>query len=216
MNLSARQFAHASLLRDVARVLNETGLDPAWLELEITESMVMRDPEHAVALLQGLKAMGIHLSIDDFGTGYSSLSYLKRFPLDSVKIDRSFIRDIPGNGDDAAITQAIIAMAHSLRLGVVAEGVETEEQLDFLRANGCDEMQGNHFSRPLPEDEFLPAAGAAVAVMGKLSATPASTPSRSRSSATARSTPPRRAAGSCSRVGSPTSVPDRRSFVTRP
>jgi diguanylate cyclase (GGDEF)-like protein/PAS domain S-box-containing protein len=155
VNLSPRQFAHESLLHDVARVLNETGLDPAWLEFEITESMVMRDPEHAVTLLRGLKAMGIHLSIDDFGTGYSSLSYLKRFPLDSVKIDRSFIRDVPGDGDDAAITQAIIAMAHSLRLGVIAEGVETEEQLHFLRVNGCDEMQGYHFSGPLPEDRFL-------------------------------------------------------------
>jgi diguanylate cyclase (GGDEF)-like protein len=155
VNLSPRQFAHESLLQDVARVLNETGLDPAWLEFEITESMVMRDPEHAVQLLQGLKAMGIHLSIDDFGTGYSSLSYLKRFPLDSVKIDRSFIRDIPGDGDDAAITRAIIAMAQSLRLGVIAEGVETEEQLHFLRHHGCNEMQGNLFSRPLPEDQFL-------------------------------------------------------------
>ena len=155
VNLSARQFTHESLLQDVARALDETGLDPAWLEFEITESMVMRDPEHAVTLLHGLKAMGIHLSIDDFGTGYSSLSYLKRFPLDSVKIDRSFIRDLPGDGDDAAITQAIIAMAHSLRLVVIAEGVETEEQLGFLRVNGCDQMQGYHFSRPLPEDQFL-------------------------------------------------------------
>jgi EAL domain-containing protein (putative c-di-GMP-specific phosphodiesterase class I) len=155
VNLSPRQFAHEGLLQDVARVLRETGLDPAWLELEITESMVMRDPEHAVQLLHGLKAMGIHLSIDDFGTGYSSLSYLKRFPLDSVKIDRSFIKDLPLDGDDAGITQAIIAMAHSLRLGVIAEGVETAEQLDFLRANGCDEMQGYHFSRPLSAAQFL-------------------------------------------------------------
>ena len=155
VNLSARQFSHESLLKDVARVLNETGLDPAWLEFEITESMVMRDPEHAATLLHDLKAMGIHISVDDFGTGYSSLSYLKRFPLDSVKIDRSFIRDIPGDGDDAAITQAIIAMAHSLRLGVIAEGVETKEQLQFLRVNGCDQMQGYHFSRPLPGDQFL-------------------------------------------------------------
>ena len=155
VNLSPRQFAHESLLQDVARVLKETGLDPAWLELEITESMVMRQPEQAVALLGSLRAMGIHLSIDDFGTGYSSLSYLKRFPLDSVKIDRSFILDIPGSDDDVAITQAIIAMAHSLRLKVIAEGVETEEQLRFLRENGCDEMQGYYFCRPLPEAEIL-------------------------------------------------------------
>ena len=155
VNLSPRQFAHASLLQDVARVLQETGLDAAWLELEITEGMVMRDPERAVLLLHELKAMGIHLSVDDFGTGYSSLSYLKRFPLDSVKIDRSFIRDLPRDGDDAGITQAIIAMAHSLRLAVIAEGVETSEQLDFLRANGCDEMQGYLFCRPLPVDQLL-------------------------------------------------------------
>ena len=155
VNLSARQFAHVNLLQDVARALNETGLDPAALEFEITESLVMHDPEGAVKLLSRLKDMGIHLSIDDFGTGYSSLSYLKRFPLDSLKIDGSFIRDIPGDADDCAITRAIIAMAHSLRLKVIAEGVETEEQLSFLREHGCDEMQGYRFSGPLAEDEFL-------------------------------------------------------------
>ena len=154
VNLSARQFAQESLLQDVARTLHDTAQDPALLEFEITESMVMRNPEHAVKLLNGLKAMGIRLSLDDFGTGYSSLSYLKRFPLDSVKIDRAFIQDLPGDVDDAAITRAIIAMAHSLRLKVIAEGVETEEQLRFLRELGCDEMQGYYFSRPLPEDEF--------------------------------------------------------------
>ncbi|MSQ87779.1 MAG: bifunctional diguanylate cyclase/phosphodiesterase [Betaproteobacteria bacterium] len=155
VNLSPRQFAHPSLLQDVARVLAETGLDPIWLEFEITESMVIRDPEHAVSLLRSLKEMGIHLSIDDFGTGYSSLSYLKRFPLNSVKIDRSFIQDLPGDSNHTEITQAIIAMAHSLRLGAIAEGVETEEQLRFLRLHGCNQMQGYLFSKPLPADQFL-------------------------------------------------------------
>jgi diguanylate cyclase (GGDEF)-like protein/PAS domain S-box-containing protein len=155
VNLSARQFVQENLPHDVARVLEATGLDPSALELELTESMIMKDPERAVTVLNRLKAMGIHLSIDDFGTGYSSLSYLKRFPIDSVKIDRSFIQDIPGDADDAAITRAIIAMAHSLRLKVIAEGVETPEQLRFLREHGCDEMQGYYFSKPLAESEFL-------------------------------------------------------------
>jgi diguanylate cyclase (GGDEF)-like protein/PAS domain S-box-containing protein len=154
VNLSARQFSHAGILQDIANVLTETGLDPATLELEITESMVMKDPDHAVALLNKIKAMGIHLSIDDFGTGYSSLSQLKRFPIDSLKIDRSFIHDLPGGADDSAITKAILAMAHSLKLNVIAEGVETTEQLHFLRSNDCDELQGYYFSKPVPEDEF--------------------------------------------------------------
>jgi len=155
VNLSARQFTHENLLQDVARVLHETGLDAAFLEIEITESMVMHDPEHAIELLNELKAMGISISIDDFGTGYSSLSYLKRFPIDSLKIDRSFIKDLPLDGDDAAITQAIIAMAHGLKLKVTAEGAETGEQLCFLSIHKCDEMQGFHFSKPLPENEFV-------------------------------------------------------------
>jgi EAL domain-containing protein (putative c-di-GMP-specific phosphodiesterase class I) len=155
VNLSARQFIHENLLRYVARALDESGLAPAALELEITESMVMYDPERAVKLLTQLKDMGIRLSLDDFGTGYSSLSCLKRFPLDSVKIDGSFIRDVPEDADDCAITRAIIAMAHSLRLRVTAEGVETGEQLRLLREWGCDEVQGYYFSKPLPEDEVL-------------------------------------------------------------
>ena len=154
VNLSVRQFAHESLLQDVGQVLAETGLDPAGLELDITESMVMHDPEHAVKLLGSLKQMGIHISMDDFGTGYSSLAYLKRFPIDSLKIDRSFMRDIPGDSDGAAIAHAIIAMARSLRLKVIAEGVEREEQLHFLREHECDEMQGYLFSKPLPEEAF--------------------------------------------------------------
>jgi EAL domain-containing protein (putative c-di-GMP-specific phosphodiesterase class I) len=156
VNLSPRQFAHENLLQDVARVLEETGLDPDCLELEITESVVMHNPEQAVVLLNRLKAFGIHLSIDDFGTGYSSLNYLKRFPLNTLKIDRTFIRDLPGDADDAAITQAIIAMAHSLRLNVVAEGVETAEQLAFLRDYECDEIQGYYFSKPQPEKDIAP------------------------------------------------------------
>jgi len=154
VNLSPRQFNHETLLADVARILRQTGLDPAFLELEITESVVMQNPEQAVTLLNKLKAFGIHLSIDDFGTGYSSLNYLKRFPLDTLKIDRSFIRDLPGDGDDAAITQAIVAMAHSMRLSVVAEGVETEEQLNFLRDFECDEIQGYYFSKPRPASDI--------------------------------------------------------------
>jgi len=155
VNLSARQFAQTSLVSDVARILDITGLRPEALDLEITESMVMGNPEQAIQTLRQLKSMGISLSIDDFGTGYSSLGYLKRFPIDHIKIDRSFVKDIPHDNDDATITRTIIAMAHNLRLKVIAEGVETEAQLDFLRQNGCDEMQGYYFSRPLAEDAFL-------------------------------------------------------------
>jgi diguanylate cyclase (GGDEF)-like protein/PAS domain S-box-containing protein len=154
VNLSARQFMRDGLLQDVARVLAETGLTASLLELEITESMVVQNPAHAVALLDGLKAMGVRLSIDDFGTGYSSLSYLKRFPIDNLKIDRSFIQDLPADGEDAAITRAIIAMAHSLKLKVIAEGVETDRQRQFLRQHNCNEMQGFLYSKPLDTADF--------------------------------------------------------------
>jgi len=153
VNLSPRQFMQGDLVKTVARVLAETGCNARNLELEITEGMVMREPENAVALLQQLKDMGIHIAMDDFGTGYSSLAYLKRFPIDSLKIDRSFVTDVPGDADDVAINVAVIAMAHSLGLKVVAEGVETQEQLDFLRKQGCDEMQGYLFSKPLPVEQ---------------------------------------------------------------
>jgi diguanylate cyclase (GGDEF)-like protein/PAS domain S-box-containing protein len=153
VNLSARQFAQKTLLSDIAKTIAQSGLTPDCLELEITESLVMTNPEHATEILHKLKAMGISLSIDDFGTGYSSLAYLKRFPIDCVKIDRSFIKDIPAEADDMAITRGVIALGHSLRLKVVAEGVETVEQQDFLRSNGCDEMQGFLFSKPLPAEE---------------------------------------------------------------
>lgn len=149
VNLSARQFAHDELLSDIAVALRRSGLSPDMLELEITESAVMDNPGHAIRILNELKAMGIHISMDDFGTGYSSLANLKRFPIGSVKIDRSFTREIPQDGNDAAITCAIIAMAHALNLKVVAEGVENDDQLAFLREQHCDEIQGYYFSRPM-------------------------------------------------------------------
>ncbi|MDQ2695752.1 MAG: EAL domain-containing protein [Pseudomonadota bacterium] len=153
VNLSPRQFAQADVVDMVARILRQTGLDPQYLKLEITESSIMQNLDKTIHTLRDLKAMGVKLSIDDFGTGYSSLNYLKRFPIDQLKIDKSFIRDITTDPDDAAIALAVIAMAHSLRLKVIAEGVETEAQLIFLRARQCDEMQGFYFSRPLPAVE---------------------------------------------------------------
>ena len=149
VNLSARQFAGEDLAQSITSALSESGLAPRWLEIEITESTVMHDAKRAAHVLQQLKDMGIRVAIDDFGTGYSSLGYLKRFPIDSVKIDRSFIVDLPYDNDDVAITRAVIAMAHSLRLKVIAEGVETEEQYNFLRDHDCDEMQGYVFSEPI-------------------------------------------------------------------
>jgi len=154
VNLSARQFKQQDIVRAVSDILEETRCPPAWLELEITESVVMESPEAAAETLHKLSAMGVHLSIDDFGTGYSSLSYLKRFPIDALKIDKSFVRDITVDPDDAAIAKAVIALAHSLKLDVIAEGVETAEQLGFLRAQDCDVIQGYFLSRPLPVDRF--------------------------------------------------------------
>ncbi len=154
VNFSSLQFKHHNLCETLVRILKETGLDPHCLEVELTESILMESTEEIVGLLHELNAMGVHISLDDFGTGYSSLSYLRRFPIHSLKIDRSFIRDVTTNPEDTAITQAIIAMAHSLKLRVVAEGVETEEQLALLIENGCDEMQGYYFSKPLPFDAF--------------------------------------------------------------
>ena len=156
INLSARQFEQQGLIVQVAGALAEAGIAAGRLELEMTESMVMQNPSEAVSLLGELKALGVRLSIDDFGTGYSSLSYLKRFPLDTLKIDRSFIEGLPGDGDNAAIAEAILAMARKLSFSVVAEGVETEAQAAFLCAKGCQLLQGYLFSRPLPAAE-LPA-----------------------------------------------------------
>ena len=154
VNLSVRQLFDEGFAQRVAATLKRTGFPAESLELEITESMVMRDAERAVKLLQALRDTGVRLAIDDFGTGYSSLAYLKRFPIDCVKIDRSFIRDLPEDRDDASITRSIIAMAHNMKLDVVAEGVETTEQLEFLHAYGCDEIQGFLFSEPLAADAF--------------------------------------------------------------
>jgi len=154
VNISARQFRLSNIVGSIGRALRETGLEPRFLELEITESMVMQDVERVSAILNELKGLGVLLAMDDFGTGYSSLSYLKRFPFDVLKIDRSFVRDITSDPDSAAIAKTVIAMAHSLHLTVVAEGVETEGQLHYLRSHGCDEMQGYFFSRPLPAAEF--------------------------------------------------------------
>ncbi len=154
VNLSGRQFRQQDLVKTVQCAIAAAGIDPQFLELEITESMLMQDAAETTRLLDNLKTLGVKLSVDDFGTGYSSLSYLKRFPLDALKIDRSFIRDIVSDPDDAAITTAILAMAGGLGLEVVAEGVETMEQLDFLRGRHCQMIQGYLFSKPLPSEQI--------------------------------------------------------------
>jgi EAL domain-containing protein (putative c-di-GMP-specific phosphodiesterase class I) len=154
VNLSARQFRDPALLDTVRDSLAATGFDAADLNLEITESTLMHNPEEAIKTMGALKALGVRLSVDDFGTGYSSLAYLKRLPIDELKIDRSFVREIPGNRDDVAITRAVIELAHNLGLKVVAEGVEDQRQLEFLRAHRCDKIQGYLFSRPVPPAAF--------------------------------------------------------------
>ena len=153
VNLSARQFQRPGLDAAVARLIEEAGIDPRQLELELTESLLMRDAEQAIRVLRTLKSYGVRIAVDDFGTGYSSLAYLKRFPLDALKIDRAFVHDVNNDADDAAITIAIIDLAHSLKLKVIAEGVETQAQLAFLREHGCDEIQGYLFARPGPAAE---------------------------------------------------------------
>lgn len=153
VNISARQFKRTDFIERLDGILQSTGLDPEQLEVELTESIVMERSEDTLLTLTDLKVRGIKLAIDDFGTGYSMLGYLKYFPIDRIKIDRSFVRDITVDSDDAAITEAIVAMAHSLKLKVIAEGVETEAQLDFLRRCGCEEVQGFYFCRPQPSDQ---------------------------------------------------------------
>ena len=156
VNLSARQIRQPDLVGRVRAALADSGLPADYLELEITESGLMEQGEQAETILRALKETGVRLAIDDFGTGYSSLAYLKRFPIDQLKIDQSFVRDIPHDPNDMEIAAAIIALAHTLRLEVLAEGVETTEQLAFLREHGCDLYQGYLFSRPVPSEDLAP------------------------------------------------------------
>ena len=154
INISAAEFKHKFFLDAIAQALRESGIPPYYLEIELTETILMRDAEFSVGLLQALKQKGVQIAIDDFGTGYSSLSYLKRFPVDTIKIDQSFMRDLGQDTDNATIVSAIIAMARNLKQSVLGEGVETAEQLSFLRNHRCNEAQGNYLSEPLPAEEF--------------------------------------------------------------
>jgi len=154
VNLSAVQFRHLNLLNTVATILEEIGLSPQYLELELTESVAMRDPKKAINIMNNLHNLGVRMSIDDFGTGYSSLSYLKKFKIYKLKIDQSFVRDISTDNEDKAIVSAIISMAKLLGYQTIAEGVETVEQLEYLTSQGCDEIQGYFYSKPLSIEDF--------------------------------------------------------------
>lgn len=154
VNLSGRQFLHHNLMKSIEEASKQFKLRPHTLEFEITESVAMHNAEDSIGIMRQLKNLGLHLALDDFGTGYSSLSYLKRFPIDKLKIDKSFVRDIPADANDLAIVSAIIAMAHALGLSVQAEGVETRAQADFLAECGCEYAQGYLFGRALPAEEF--------------------------------------------------------------
>ena len=154
VNCSAIQLVRTDMAKVITNALEVTGLNPAYLEIEMTESLLMQDVEEGIAILQALKDLGVHVSIDDFGTGFSSLSYLKRLPVDKLKIDQSFIKDLTSDPGDAAIVTSMITLAHNLDLTVVAEGVETEQQLGYLRAERCDEIQGYLISRPLEPEAF--------------------------------------------------------------
>jgi len=162
VNVSAIEFRNENFLEDLFATIHEAGLSPNSLELEVTERVLMKQSELAESVLKKLRERGVQVSVDDFGTGYSSLSYLQQFPLDALKIDRSFIRRITANPDETSIVSAIIRMGQSLNLRVIAEGVETAEDLAFLRANGCDEAQGYYFSRPVPPEQFAALLGALV------------------------------------------------------
>jgi EAL domain-containing protein (putative c-di-GMP-specific phosphodiesterase class I) len=152
VNLSSKQFQHKKLLRVLIETLDRYGIRPEALELEITESILMENPDKAAQLLRDIRELGVRIAIDDFGTGYSSLAYLKKFPVNTLKIDQAFITDIVRDRNDTAIVTSILSMAESLHLKVVAEGVETKEQLDLLKKMGCEEVQGYYFSKPLPPE----------------------------------------------------------------
>jgi EAL domain-containing protein (putative c-di-GMP-specific phosphodiesterase class I) len=154
VNVSARQFREKNLISRVVNTLKESGLEARYLELEVTESLILQDFDLAVATMNGLQRLGVQISIDDFGTGYSSLSALKTFPVQRLKIDKSFINDLATDEDDQAVTSAVISLGQKLNLRVLAEGVETDEQVAFLRRNNCDEMQGHLFSKPVPAQDI--------------------------------------------------------------
>ena len=171
VNISPRQFGDPDLPKIVLHALRASGLAPQWLELEVTEGAAMHDVDTAIATLQAFKAIGVRLSIDDFGTGYSSLAYLKRFPIDKLKVDQSFVRNMTADASDAAIARSVIMLGHSLGLMVIAEGVETEDHLRLLGEYGCDEYQGYLFSRPKPAAEvrvLLDVRQAAIAPVEEL------------------------------------------------
>lgn len=155
VNISGKQLQSKDFLNTIQRITERTGCSTKWLELEVTEGFIMQQAEQSIGQLQDLRGLGVGLAMDDFGTGYSSLSYLKHLPLTKLKIDQSFVRDIPQDADDMTIAKAVIALGKSLRLKVIAEGVETEEQQSFLKSEGCDESQGYLYSRPLPAKEFI-------------------------------------------------------------
>jgi EAL domain-containing protein (putative c-di-GMP-specific phosphodiesterase class I) len=165
VNISAIEFRDANFLESVFSILKETGMDPNFLELELTESVLMKGAEATETTLKVLREHGVRLAIDDFGTGYSSLSYLRKFSIDSLKIDRSFIRQITTNPEETTIVSAMISMGQSLKLRIVAEGVETHEELAFLRAHHCDEAQGYHFSRPVRPEQFAKLLEGSVEVL---------------------------------------------------
>jgi EAL domain-containing protein (putative c-di-GMP-specific phosphodiesterase class I) len=154
MNLAVKQLQQKDFIEVFTALVKETNCQTQWLELEVTEGQIMTNPEEAIKILQQISDLGIELAVDDFGTGYSSLAYLKRLPIDKLKIDQTFVKDLPEDEEDMGITKAVIALAQSLNLEIIAEGVETKEQKEFLVQNGCNNIQGYYYSKPIPADEF--------------------------------------------------------------